>query len=252
MPGGADLFVVCKKCGSEVSPYITECPYCGTRLRKRAPRIDRDGGDAVPRNVSPPSLGPLRAGEIPGIKGDPMRRPYATLALVVLSLFGYLAFKAGYQADLGLAVLSFNDEPWRIVTSSFVYTNLWYELACLIGIGIFGWRLELRHGPLVVLALFLICGIGANAVAAQVETNPFLLGAPGAAMGMLAAWAIPDLRRARRHAEYDGDLLGAFVIALVLALMPIATLEASAVATATGLVAGSILGFALSFTSPAR
>src|SRR6478609_4996224 len=213
MSGGADLFVVCKKCGSEVSPYITECPYCGTRLRKRAPRIDRDGGDAVPRNVSQPSLGPLRSGEIPGIKGDPTRRPYVTCVLLVLSLFGYLAFKAGYTSDLALVTLS--DEPWRIVTSSFVYTNLWYELACLLGIGIFGWRLELRHGPLVVLALFLICGIGANALAAQVETTPFLLGAPGAAIGMLAAWAIPDLKRARRHIDYDGDLLGAFVIAMV-------------------------------------
>ena len=40
MPG-ADLFVICKKCGSEVSPYVTECPYCGTRLRKRAPKLDR-------------------------------------------------------------------------------------------------------------------------------------------------------------------------------------------------------------------
>ena len=36
-----DLFVVCKNCQAEVSPYITECPYCGTRLRKRAPKIDR-------------------------------------------------------------------------------------------------------------------------------------------------------------------------------------------------------------------
>ena len=26
MSSGADLFVVCKQCGSEVSPYITECP----------------------------------------------------------------------------------------------------------------------------------------------------------------------------------------------------------------------------------
>ena len=37
MASGPELFVVCKKCNSEVSPYITECPYCGTRLRKRAP-----------------------------------------------------------------------------------------------------------------------------------------------------------------------------------------------------------------------
>ena len=38
-----DLFVVCKNCGSEVSPYVTECPYCGQRVRKRAPKIDRSG-----------------------------------------------------------------------------------------------------------------------------------------------------------------------------------------------------------------
>src|SRR5690349_1266017 len=38
----ADLFVVCKHCGSEVSPYITECPYCGKRLRRRAPKIPRE------------------------------------------------------------------------------------------------------------------------------------------------------------------------------------------------------------------
>ncbi|MEA2190098.1 MAG: hypothetical protein QOI73_219, partial [Solirubrobacteraceae bacterium] len=36
-----DLFVVCKNCNAEVSPYITECPYCGMRLRKRAPKIER-------------------------------------------------------------------------------------------------------------------------------------------------------------------------------------------------------------------
>ena len=41
MTPGADLFVVCKQCGSEVSPYVTECPYCGTRLRRRAPKLPR-------------------------------------------------------------------------------------------------------------------------------------------------------------------------------------------------------------------
>ena len=42
MTSGADLFVVCKQCGSEVSPYITECPYCGHRLRRRAPKLPRE------------------------------------------------------------------------------------------------------------------------------------------------------------------------------------------------------------------
>src|SRR5690242_1400324 len=41
MASGPDLFVVCRSCGREVSPYITECPYCGNRLRKRAPKLER-------------------------------------------------------------------------------------------------------------------------------------------------------------------------------------------------------------------
>ena len=34
-----ELFVICPNCGSEASPYVTECPYCGNRLRKRAPDL---------------------------------------------------------------------------------------------------------------------------------------------------------------------------------------------------------------------
>ena len=82
MASGPDLFVVCKSCGSEVSPYITECPYCGTRLRKRAPKLER-GGPKPPKTPRP-RLGPLRAGEIPGIRPD--RRPYATILLVVVPI----------------------------------------------------------------------------------------------------------------------------------------------------------------------
>src|SRR3954468_19098690 len=50
MAGTPDLFVVCKNCRAEVSPYITECPYCGHRLRKRAPKLDKG---AVPRRENP-------------------------------------------------------------------------------------------------------------------------------------------------------------------------------------------------------
>ena len=53
MSSGADLFVVCKQCGSEVSPYITECPYCGHRLRRRAPKLPRaKDRRAPPRGLS--------------------------------------------------------------------------------------------------------------------------------------------------------------------------------------------------------
>src|SRR5919197_3390863 len=91
--GGPDLFVICKSCGSEVSPYITECPYCGTRLRKRAPKLSRGGAPKAPRR-SRPRLAPLRRGEIPGIRPD--RRPYATILLVLASIVITLFWRAGW------------------------------------------------------------------------------------------------------------------------------------------------------------
>ena len=66
-----DLIVVCKNCGNEVSPYITECPYCGNRLRKRAPKIERDGTVSEPRKArkarkpAAPRLSRFRSGRDP-------------------------------------------------------------------------------------------------------------------------------------------------------------------------------------------
>ena len=95
MARGADLFVVCKNCGSEVSPYVTECPYCGQRVRKRAPKIERTpaGGAREPRagrrgrgrtaTARRPRLGRLRSGEIPGLSSGALTKPWATITLVV-------------------------------------------------------------------------------------------------------------------------------------------------------------------------
>jgi membrane associated rhomboid family serine protease len=254
MAGTPDLFVVCKKCGSEVSPYITECPYCGTRLRKRAPKIDRRSGEAAPRGPRRslrPALTPLRANEIPGIRGDPTGRPNATIALLTLSLIGFLVLAFIPKGDVALNALA-NSDPWRYATVAFFYPNGWYELAVLLAIGIYGWRLELRHGPLLVLALFLICGVGGDAIANAVGLDDYIFGAPGAAMGMLAAWALPDVLRARRGIEHDGDLLGTLVVFAVLALLPAVTPLASVVATFSGLVLGLLAGALLLRTRAAR
>jgi membrane associated rhomboid family serine protease len=254
MAGTPDLFVVCKKCGSEVSPYITECPYCGTRLRKRAPKIDRRAGEAAPRGPKRslrPTLTPLRTNEIPGIRGDPTGRPNMTIALVALSLFGFLILAFIPDGDVALNALADSD-PWRYVTAAFFYPNGWYELAALVAIGLYGWRLELRHGPLLVLALFLVCGVGGDAIANAVGLDDFIFGAPGAALGMLIAWAMPDILRARRGEEHDGDLLGTAVIAVTIALMPLVTDEASAVATFSGGLIGLLAGALLLRTEAAR
>ena len=91
---GPDLFVVCKNCGSEVSPYITECPYCGSRLRKRAPKLDREGRPTEkPRRRITGSLPPLRRGRDPG---HPRRRAAVgdRALLVVASLVPLLLLRA--------------------------------------------------------------------------------------------------------------------------------------------------------------
>jgi membrane associated rhomboid family serine protease len=253
MAGTPDLFVVCKSCGSQVSPYITECPYCGTRLRKRAPKIEREGGEARPKRshrVPKPSLGPLRAGEIPGIRGDEFRRPYVTFALVFGSLAGFLLLTLVPTGDIAV-VGDPAGEWWRVAVSPFLYVNAWYQLATVLAIAVFGWRLELRHGPFVVLGLFVLCGMGGVALAAGVaEPSHMALGGNGAALGLLAAWAVPDVRRARAGHDHDADLLGALVLGVLVAAMPLAVSEASLVAGGAGLAVGAVAGLLLTRVRP--
>ena len=251
MASSPDLFVVCKNCGSEVSPYITECPYCGTRLRKRAPKIERDGTVSEPK---PKKQKAKKSARIPrprreradiGARFD--TRPYATLGLVLLSLFGYLVLSVVDATDIAVAG-PVHGQWWRVVTSLFLYGSAWYELAAVLAIGIFGWLLEQRHGPFVVLALFVFCGAGGIALTAAIDPTPLAIGGNGAALGLLCAWAVPDLLARARGEDYDGDLLGTLVIALVLLLMPLAVSEASPIAGFAGAAAGLLCGLALART----
>src|SRR4051812_39883370 len=148
MASSPDLFVVCKNCGSQVSPYITECPYCGTRIRKRAPKIER-GDDLGPpgrrRRTQLPSLGPLRTGEIPGLRGDEFRRPYVTIALIVAGALWWLAIIPLRDEGFRI-VLDPLGEWWQVLTAPFVHLNSWYQFAALGSVAIFGWLLERKHG----------------------------------------------------------------------------------------------------------
>ena len=239
--------MICKSCGSEVSPYITECPYCGNRLRKRAPKIDRDGRVAEKRRrrrPPTPSLPRLRRGEIPGIRAE--SRPYATIALVLAGIVGTLLWRTTLVQETNLAVIG---KPtghwWRVVTATFTYNNTGYAFAVLGTVALFGWLLERRHGPYSVLALFLIGGVGGTAATAALYADPVVLGANGGALALLVAWAIPDLVDLRSGQEIEGDLLGTAAIAIVVALMPLATVSASWLADAVGVLTGLVIGLPL-------
>ena len=239
--------MICKSCGSEVSPYITECPYCGNRLRKRAPKLDREGRVAEKkrrRRPPTPSLPRLRSDEIPGIRPD--ARPSATVVLVLLGLAGCLVWRTSFVGLDRLAVVGKpGSEWWRLLTAPFVYNNLGYAFVALGTIALFGWLLERRYGPAPVIALFLVGGVGGIAATAAAYPVPIALGGNGAALALLCAWAVPDLLALRAGEEIEGDMLGTLVIAVTVALMPLAVRDASWLAGGVGVAVGLVIGLPL-------
>jgi membrane associated rhomboid family serine protease len=249
--GNPDLFVICRSCGSEVSPYITECPYCGNRLRKRAPKLDRHGRLAEKRRRPPtPSLPRLRAGEIPGIRAE--SHPYATIGLVALGLFGCLLWRTSlFRLDQVVITTKPGVHWWRLITAPFIYSNVGFAFVCLGAIALYGWLLERRHGPLPVLALFAVGAVGGTAATAALYGVPFVLGGNGAALALICAWVVPDLISLRRREEIDGDLLGTLVIAVVIAVMPAVVPGASWISDAVGVLGGLAVGVPVAFVQPA-
>ena len=242
MASGPDLFVVCKSCGSEVSPYITECPYCGTRLRKRAPKLER-GGPKPPKTPRP-RLGPLRAGEIPGIRPD--RRPYATILLVVVPIVLTIVGRAGWD-DIATLIMGgpLDGDWWRPVTTQFIYGSTGYEVAALSAVALFGFLLERRHGAWAPLSVFLIGGTLGMLLVLGVDEGSVAVGGNAGALALLAAWSVRDLLGRRHGIEDDSDLLGVLAIASLLVLLPLATEDAHALAGLGGGLAGLVMGLGL-------
>jgi membrane associated rhomboid family serine protease len=244
MASGPELFVVCKNCNSEVSPYITECPYCGTRLRKRAPKLDKGGTPRQPRRRDRPRLSRMKPGEIPGVRAD--RKPYATIALVLASIVVSTGFQAGVWSpvDIGLQG-SLDGEWWRLLSTLFLYESSGYEVAALGVVFLFGWLLERRHGPWAPLLVFLVGGAAGSGLVVAVDEGSFAWGANSGALALLAAWTLRDVLARRRGEEDDADLLGVLVFAVVLVLLPLAVNEAHSLAGLGGGVVGIVLGLLL-------
>ena len=190
------------------------------------------------------SLPRLRGDEIPGIA--PETRPYATGALVLLSLLATLVMGAVggvLPTDLGVNG-ALDGEWWRLVTTAFVHQNLGYQFVALVAVAVFGSHLERRFGPVAPVAIFLLAGAAGAAAAVALALAP-AYGANGAALGLLSAWLVDDRRALARGEDRGNDLIGVYVFAAVLVLLSLADPTASLGAAAGGAAAGALLGLGL-------
>jgi membrane associated rhomboid family serine protease len=249
-----ELNVVCKHCGAEVSPYITECPFCGNRIRKRAPKLESRGEELAPKErrkwFRRRRKQPSAAGERRPLEWMSDARPYASIALVLAAAVVYLADRLGSLGyfDLGSVVGPLDGDWWRLIAAQFNYVNVGYLFAVAVTVAIFGASLERRYGAVAVLAIALASGAAGMYLATVIDDFPVALGGNGMALGLLFAWLIRDVRDRRAGYDTESDLLGVAAIAVVLALMPLLEDTANWWAGLGGAAFGSLAGLAL----PAR
>jgi membrane associated rhomboid family serine protease len=251
-----ELSVICKNCGSEVSPYVTECPYCGARLRKRAPKLERrgDGLEAKPRRGPASRLLRVRLRR----RAAGARRPYATLTAIIASAALLLVQKASGDslATFGGLIVPFEGEWWRFLTAPFAYVDVGYLFVVAVGLAIFSIGLERRLGSAPTAILLLACGslgmLAANGIANAQGEITVIAGGNGMALGALAAWFALRRSEARGAIDQDYDTVGVAVAAAVLLALPIFESTADVFAGLAGAAVGGFAGLAASALRPSE
>jgi membrane associated rhomboid family serine protease len=243
-----ELSVICKNCGSEVSPYVTECPYCGARLRKRAPKLERrgDGLEPKPPRRTRPKILRRRRAESAAF------RPYATTAAILGPAIVLLVQKASGDSisTYGGIVVPFADQWWRFLTAPFAYVDIGYLFVVAVGLAIFATGLERRLGSPATAVLLIACGslgmLVASGIANAQGDIEVIAGGNGMALGAVAAWFA--IRRAEAHHAIDDDydLIGVVVAAAVLLALPIFDSSADVLAGLVGGAVGGLAGLAAS------
>ncbi|HEX3736099.1 MAG TPA: rhomboid family intramembrane serine protease [Solirubrobacterales bacterium] len=248
-----ELSVICKNCGSEVSPYVTECPYCGARLRKRAPKLERRG-DALeaqrPRRRRRRLRLPRPSRPSAPFGGTDTFRPYATLTVILGSAVLLLIQKATGDplATFGGLIVPIGDQWWRYLTAPFAYVDVGYLFVVAVGLAIFATGVERRLGSAPTAVLLLACGalgvLAAGGIAAAEGEITVIAGGNGMALGAVAAWFA--IRRAEAHGAIDDeyDLIGVAVTAAVLIALPLFAPTADFFACLVGGAVGGLAGLA--------
>lgn len=250
--------MVCRSCGEEVSPYVTECPYCGTRLRKRAPKLELRGDEITPRQSRRSRRRLARAQRSDRLA----ERPYAVLAAILIPALLVLVRVASPSLDtfgLGGIVGPVGADWWRYLVSPFVYPDIGYLFVASVGIAVFGVAVEQRLGTIPTAILIVACGSLGMLAADGMETAfapandvLFAAGGNGIALGLLAAWAVIRGAEVRSRAGEDVEVIGAAVAAAVLILLPVVDDYANVFAGLGGALVGAACGLVASFARRER
>jgi membrane associated rhomboid family serine protease len=242
-----------------VSPYVTECPYCGARLRRRAPKLERQGDELrVRESLRARRRRILRERRAKGERARPRiaiaaDRPYVTIAAILGPAILVVVQRAGDYAWYQLGGIDYPTftGAWRYLTAPFVYEHLGYLFVVGFALALFGPGIERRLGAPLTAVLYLACGaLGMLAAVgidkALADGNLVAAGGNGIALGAIAAWAM--LRRAEslRDPSAEVDQIGFVVAASVVLLLPVfedlAAPWAGVVGGLIGLVGGAICG----------
>lgn len=242
--------MVCRNCGSEVSAYVTECPYCGHRLRKRAPKLERHGDELAPRESRAMKRRRRAAERSAGFDLD--RRPILTAALLAIPAVLIVVQRAAglEMGEVGAVLGDPGSQWWRYLTASFAYEDIGYLFAAGLAIAIVCRPLEARIGtaPTAVLAIVGgALGIGAAVLAASLGLGDPVIAAGGSAIALCLTAALAAIQRSEAEGALDGtwDAIGIVVIAIVLLALPVVETWANPAAGIagglTGLIAGSLV-----------
>ena len=255
-----ELSVICRECGSEVSPYVTECPYCGSRVRKRAPELehhdDHFQAKAPVRRRLSRRLPRLRRGGGSGVRVQAIElgEGYAVGAYVVASAaLMVVGVAAGLSlSGIGAVAGPLDGQWWRLASAQLAYDNVGYLLAVAITLAIFGVGIERRLGLGPTLALMLVAGTVGTAAGYGVETaleadGPLIAGGNSVALASVMAWLALRRGEAARGSGGDPiDLIGVGVVVCALLLLPLLESSADVFAGLGGAAFGGLAGLLLS------
>jgi membrane associated rhomboid family serine protease len=250
-----ELSVVCKSCGSEVSPYVTECPYCGTRLRKRAPKLERVGDEVrvrEDRRTKRRRKAAERRGKLAertALTEDLTRAPIVTVAAILIPALLMVVERATSLTviDLGAVVGPVGDEWWRYLAAPFVYDDVGYLFACALAVAIFLPAVERRVGSIAALLVVIGCGalgmLAADGLDSAFGDGIFVAaGGNGIALGVLATWLVIRDAEGRADPTAEYDRIAVAVVAIVLLLLPAVEDSASVWAGLAGALVGAGCG----------